>query len=67
MGLKLDNRSSIGTYVARTKHVPGAGGYDPDYKKTKNQGPQFTMSARHADGKKLVVPGPGAYEQGCTV
>jgi len=39
MGLKLDNRSSIGTYVARTKHVPGAGGYDPDYKKTKNQGP----------------------------
>lgn len=36
MGLKLDSRSSIGAHVQRTKFVPGAGVYDPDYKKTKN-------------------------------
>jgi len=63
MGLKLDNMSSIGLSVAKTKANPGAGTYDADYTKSKKRLPSYSMKARHADLKKLTVPGPGAYNK----
>lgn len=53
MALKLDNRSSIGTYVNRTKHVPGAGSYDPDFKKTKGSMPEFSMRCKYEESSKM--------------
>lgn len=61
MGLKLDNMSSIGQSVNKTKFVPGAGTYHPDYSCNKRLAARYSMKARHGDLKKMEVPGPGAY------
>lgn len=63
MGLKLDNRSTIGMSVAKTKGNPGAGTYDADYKKAKKGMPSYTIKGRYLDPTKLTVPGPGAYNR----
>jgi hypothetical protein len=61
MGLKLENRNSIGSI--KTKFVPGPGTYQPDYKKAVNKTPEFSMKGRYKQAKKLDVPGPGTYER----
>ena len=62
MGLKLDNHSLIGTTVKKTIGNPGSGNYNPDFKPTKKQMPQFSMKGRHKNAAPSKVPGPGAYE-----
>ena len=41
---------------------PGAGAHEPDYKVTKKAMPAFSMVSRPNAEKKMVVPGPGAYD-----
>ena len=61
MGLKLENRNSIGSI--KTKFVPGPGTYQPDYKKAVYKTPEFSMKGRYKQAKRLDVPGPGTYEK----
>jgi len=61
MGLKLDNQSSIGQEVKRQSMNPGAGTYNPDYKKIKNFHGAFSMQSRPKIKEEDKAPGPGAY------
>jgi len=66
MGLNLDNQSSIGCHISKTKFVPGAGTYNPDYSANKKLAARYSMKARHQDLSKLQVPGPGTYQTPAT-
>ena len=48
--------------MRKTKGNPGAGKYDPNYQTIKQKLPAFSMLSRHADSKRMNVPGPGQYE-----
>lgn len=61
MGLKLDNQSSIGIEQKKVAGNPGAGTYNPDYKKTANFHGSYSMKSRPATKEVERVPGPGAY------
>lgn len=61
MGLKLENRSSIGSI--KTKFVPGPGTYQPDFAKSIKKNPEFSMKGRYKTAKRLDVPGPGTYDK----
>lgn len=61
MALKLENQSLIGQNIKKTSANPGAGNYDPNYKKLKKEMPAFSMKGRHKNADPSKVPGPGAY------
>ncbi len=61
MGLKLENRGSIGN--AKTKLVPGPGAYQPEFTKAVKKYPEFSMKGRYKTAKALNVPGPGTYDK----
>lgn len=62
MGLKLDENSAMSP-PKHKKFVPPPGAYDPDYRKSVNADPRYSMKGRHPDLSKLAVPGPGTYEK----
>lgn len=53
MGLKLDNMSSIGCHVNKTKFVPGAGTYNPNYSANKGLAARYSIKARYKDLTKM--------------
>jgi hypothetical protein len=61
MGLKLENFSTIGQAVNKTRGNPGPGGYNADYTKAKKRMASYSMKARHPHLKGDDVPGPGQY------
>lgn len=63
MGLKLDNRSSIGAALAPVKANPGPNQYDNSkFGSVKNAAPTYSLRGRYELESKKKVPGPGTYE-----
>jgi len=61
MGLKLDNQSSIGIEQKKVQGNPGAGTYNPDFKKIANFHGAYSMVSRPKFKDEEKAPGPGAY------
>ena len=66
MGLKLENQSAVGSYQKKVAANPGAGTYNPDYRKVKKHMPAFSMRVKHKGDSAQKVPGPGTYDSNFT-
>jgi len=60
--MKLENQTSIGVSLRKTKINPGPGNYNPNFYNTVRNMPSYSLKSRAQKVKPATdVPGPGTY------